>query len=148
MGSDVLSLRDFDYDSSSDHESSSSESKEKDISDKEEVVPSDDDDDVLCSACFERPPNLVFDPCGHYTMCRRCAAQSNHAIGNGFRCPVCQDAVRKCHKLKISPMQGNSKCKIGGCDDVVSTALAQPCGCVIQDYCQGCVNGTQICTNH
>ena len=44
------------------------------------------EDDDLCKLCIEEPREVVVLPCGHFLMCRCCAAHQ-------FNCPVCRTTI-------------------------------------------------------
>lgn len=46
--------------------------------------------DSLCVICFERPPNVTLDPCGHANLCDVCVSRLVKR-----RCPTCRARARK-----------------------------------------------------
>lgn len=69
-------------------------------SDSEEEFDSDDDQkkvsDQVCVSCKEREPQILFEPCGHFILCRKCIDNAPYKIHS---CPSCQADIVEWHGL-------------------------------------------------
>lgn len=50
------------------------------------------DDDPECCICMEKDKEAVFDPCGHYVCCYKCAEDIQHI---NMPCPICRQYFLK-----------------------------------------------------
>jgi hypothetical protein len=46
----------------------------------------EDDDECQCCICLDRPPAIVFVPCGHVPICRTCVWTKDY-------CPLCMASI-------------------------------------------------------
>lgn len=54
--------------------------------------------DNVCAVCFDRPIDVLVDPCGHIVMCATCAGRVNPR-----KCPICRVDIKQ-----ILPAEGSS----------------------------------------
>lgn len=55
--------------------------------------------ETLCLICYERPPNVIIEPCGHGGVCSTCVL---NLIQKEKICPLCREKMETIYVIQIN----------------------------------------------